>query len=67
MNGSKILDEARWALRLVAAGLFSDVRLQKSATAILQKLLKLFFEKDCSLAEINPFSVVNGGRQFNGC
>jgi succinyl-CoA synthetase beta subunit len=57
MQGNKTLDEARWAP--VAAGLFSDVRLQKSATSILQKLLKLFFEKDCSLAEINPF-VING-------
>ena len=53
MQGSKILDETRWAP--IAIQLFSDVRLQKSATSILQKLLKLFFEKDCSLAEINPF------------
>jgi succinyl-CoA synthetase beta subunit len=57
MQGDKTLDEARWAP--VVAGLFSDPRLQKSATSILQKLLKLFFEKDCSLAEINPF-VING-------
>jgi succinyl-CoA synthetase beta subunit len=57
MQGVKTLDEARWVP--VAAGLFSDVRLQKSATSILQKLLKLFFDKDCSLAEINPF-VING-------
>jgi len=57
MQGAKTLDETRWVP--VAAGLFSDVRLQKSATSILQKLLKLFFEKDCSLAEINPF-VING-------
>jgi len=57
MQGVKALDEARWAP--VVAQLFGDVRLQKSATAILQKLLKLFFEKDCSLAEINPF-VING-------
>jgi succinyl-CoA synthetase beta subunit len=57
LQGAKALDEARWVP--VAAQLFSDVRLQKSATSILQKLLKLFFEKDCSLAEINPF-VING-------
>jgi len=57
MQGLKSLDEARWAP--VAAQLFGDVRLQKSATSILEKLLKLFFEKDCSLAEINPF-VING-------
>jgi len=57
MQGQKTLDEARWAP--VAAQIFNDARLQKSATAILQKLLKLFFEKDCSLAEINPF-VING-------
>ena len=57
MHGARILDEKRWAL--VAAQLFADTRLQKSATSILEKLLKLFFEKDCSLAEINPF-VING-------
>ncbi|MDE2009572.1 MAG: ADP-forming succinate--CoA ligase subunit beta [Candidatus Omnitrophica bacterium] len=57
MQGAKELDEARWAP--VAAQLFDDLRLRKSVTAILQKLLKLFFEKDCSLAEINPF-VING-------
>ena len=55
MQGSKVLDETRWTP--VAIRLFSDVRLQKSATSILQKLLKLFFEKDCSLAEINPFVI----------
>ena len=57
MQGVKTLDEARWAPH--AAQMFADVRLQKSATSILEKLLKLFFEKDCSLAEINPF-VING-------
>ena len=57
MQAVKTLDEARWAP--VAAQLFSDARMQKNATSILQKLLKLFFEKDCSLAEINPF-VING-------
>jgi succinyl-CoA synthetase beta subunit len=55
MQGTKTLDEARWTP--VAARLFNDTRLQKSATSILQKLLKLFFEKDCSLAEINPFVI----------
>jgi len=57
MQGIKTLDETRWAP--VVAQLFSDARLQKSATSILEKLLKLFFDKDCSLAEINPF-VING-------
>lgn len=57
MQGEKTLDERRWAL--VAAQIFSDTRLQKSATSIISKLVKLFFEKDCSLAEINPF-VING-------
>ncbi len=57
MQGERQLNEARWAP--VAAQLFTDVRLQKSATSIIEKLIKLFFEKDCSLAEINPF-VING-------
>ena len=58
-QGQKTLDESRWAL--VAAQLFSDVRLQQSATVIIAKLLKLFFEKDCSLAEINPFVINSDG------
>lgn len=57
LQGEKVLNEARWAP--VAQELFRDIRLQKSATAITEKLIKLFFEKDCSLAEINPF-VING-------
>jgi len=57
LQGARELDESRWAP--IATSLFSDVRLQKSCTSILQKLIKLFFEKDCSLAEINPF-VING-------
>ncbi len=60
MNGVKQLDEARWGP--IAAGMFGgDTRLAKSATAILEKLLKLFFEKDCSLAEINPFVMTGEG------
>ncbi len=60
MNGVKTLDEARWAP--LAAQMFGgDLRLAKSATAILEKLLKLFFEKDCSLAEINPFVMTGEG------
>lgn len=55
LQGEKALDERRWAL--VAAQVFPDTRLQKSATAIIAKLVKLFFEKDCSLAEINPFVI----------
>ena len=59
MQGEHTLNEARWAP--VVGQLFADVRLQKSATAIVEKLLKLFFEKDCSLAEINPFVVTGEG------
>ncbi len=59
LQGQKTLDESRWAL--VAAQLFDDTRLQKSATSIVSKLLKLFFEKDCSLAEINPFVINSEG------
>jgi succinyl-CoA synthetase beta subunit len=59
MQGEKVLDERRWAL--VAAQIFPDTRLQKSATAIIAKLVKLFFEKDCSLAEINPFVMTGEG------
>ncbi|MBF0490738.1 MAG: ADP-forming succinate--CoA ligase subunit beta [Candidatus Omnitrophica bacterium] len=59
LQGEKTLDERRWAL--VAAQIFPDTRLQKSATSIIAKLVKLFFEKDCSLAEINPFAINGEG------
>ncbi len=59
MHGNKTLEEARW--QPVVAGLFGEVHLQKSATSILEKLLKLFFDKDCSLAEINPFVINEKG------
>ena len=59
MHGQKKLDEARWVP--VVAQMFPDIRLQKSATSIVEKLLKLFFEKDCSLAEINPFVFTGEG------
>jgi succinyl-CoA synthetase beta subunit len=61
LQGARTLDEERWSP--VVAGLFSDPGLQKRATSILQRLIKLFFEKDCSLAEINPF-VVDGEGQL---
>ncbi len=57
LQGKRALNETLWAP--VVQSIFSDTRLQKSASAIIDKLVKLFFEKDCSLAEINPF-VVNG-------
>ncbi len=57
MGGVKTLDDSRWVP--FVAQLFTDLRLQKSATSITEKLVKLFFEKDCALAEINPF-VING-------
>jgi succinyl-CoA synthetase beta subunit len=59
LQGERELNEARWAP--VAAQIFPDIRLQKSATSIISKLLKLFFEKDCSLAEINPFAINGEG------
>ncbi|MBF0504859.1 MAG: ADP-forming succinate--CoA ligase subunit beta [Candidatus Omnitrophica bacterium] len=60
MQGEKILDEQQWMPK--AAELFADLRLQRESTTLLQALLKLFFEKDCSLAEINPLVIDGQGR-----
>lgn len=70
MQGNKTLDENRWAS--VAAQLFANSGWQARATdkrtwyerstAIVQKLLKLFFENDCSLVEINPLCFSGEGQ-----
>ncbi|MCA9400458.1 MAG: acetate--CoA ligase family protein, partial [Candidatus Omnitrophica bacterium] len=39
------------------AEIFPEESLQRQATDICRKLLKVFFENDCSLAEINPLII----------
>ena len=60
LQGQKQIDPGRWGAFI--KNIFSDVALQKEGTVILEKLLKLFLEKDCSLAEINPLVIDDQGR-----
>ena len=41
---------------------FSDAKAQEQGTKIFQNLLKLFFQHDCSLAEINPLVIDKKGQ-----
>ena len=48
--------------REAAFKLFDDIKYVKQAAPILQKLYKLFIEKDASLAEINPLVITEQGQ-----
>ncbi|MBI4632502.1 MAG: ADP-forming succinate--CoA ligase subunit beta [Deltaproteobacteria bacterium] len=48
----------------IAFALNLDAALRKQATQIISALYKLFVEKDCSLAEINPLVITKGGQMI---
>ncbi len=48
------------ALRKILAETFPSPELQKQAEDTVEKLYRLFIEKDCSLVEINPYAKVEG-------
>jgi len=48
----------------IAFGLNLDASLRKQASQIISALYKLFVEKDCSLAEINPLVITKGGQMI---
>lgn len=56
---SKSFPEAEAAK--VAGKLFNDERTAGAVLAFMRKLFRLFVEKDCSLAEINPLVLTGGG------
>ncbi len=49
-------------LTKIAFALGLDAALRKQATALIAALYKLFVEKDCSLAEINPLVITKDGK-----
>jgi succinyl-CoA synthetase beta subunit len=49
------------AARTLAGNLFEDPATVEPVTDIMEKLFRLFLEKDCSLAEINPLVVTVSG------
>jgi succinyl-CoA synthetase beta subunit len=59
LNGEK--DTHLKTLQPFVASIFSDKKQQDEAVEIIERLVKVFFEYDCSLAEINPLIVDGKG------
>lgn len=57
LQGDREIDRARWPEFIGAV--FDDPARQETGTAVFRGLIKVFFQYDCSLAEINPL-VVDG-------
>ncbi len=60
MQGKKESDSDHWSAFIKAV--FSDVALQESARKIFKSLLSVFFQYDCTLAEINPLIIDFSGK-----
>ncbi len=59
LNANRTVEPALWALFIKSV--FSDIKFQETGSLIFQKLLKLFWDLDCSLAEINPLVIDDRG------
>ncbi len=62
LNGKKEYDRSRWKNFIQVV--FPDPALQEPATDILKNLLPLFYQYDCTLAEINPLIIDSQGQLF---
>ncbi len=61
LQGEKEIDHHRWPVFI--RSIFEDPAQKEAATKIFQNLVKVFFEYDCSIAEINPL-VIDGKGQI---
>ena len=61
LNGNKEIDTERWPEFI--EGVFDQKDYQQITTEVFQKLIGVFFDNDCSLAEINPL-VIDGDGQI---
>lgn len=59
-HGKKALDEARW--RDFVKTVFGDCASQEKVSSFAGALSKVFFQNDCTLAEINPVVIDDKGR-----
>ena len=57
LKGNQKLDKKRWGVFIKSV--FPNTKLQQAGTKVFESLIKVFFEQDCSLAEINPL-VIDG-------
>jgi len=55
LHSSKEIDQSRWPEFI--GSVFGETSQQKKGTEIFQSLINVFFNNDCSLAEINPLVV----------
>ncbi len=62
LQGSREIDQNRWPAFI--GSIFEDQSARDAGTKVFQSLLKIFFENDCSLAEINPFVMDATGNFF---
>ena len=62
LQGKRELDTARWPA--FVKSVFGDAAAQAHGTGIFQKILKIFFEQDCSLVEINPLVIDAQGKWY---
>lgn len=62
LQGRKNIDLTRWPEFITAV--FETPSHQEAGTKIFTNLIKIFFENDCSLVEINPLVVDNDGQML---
>ena len=60
LQGEQDIDEKRWPEFIEAV--FEDPAHRQVGTVIFQDLIRVFFDNDCSLAEINPLVIDGDGK-----
>lgn len=60
LQGKQEIDKERW--HEFISGVFEEASYQQAATVIFQNLIRVFFDHDCSLAEINPLVIDGEGK-----
>src|SRR3989338_3628319 len=62
LQGKRELDTKRWPA--FVKPVFGDAAGQAHGTEVFKKILKIFFEQDCSLVEVNPLVIDDKGKWY---
>ncbi len=62
LQQSRDIDQSRWPSFIES--IFDGSELQKEGTKVFQGLIKVFFENDCSLTEVNPLVIDAEGKIY---
>jgi len=62
LNGSKEIDQTRWPVFIKSV--FEDPAHQEMGTDVFKKLVQVFYDNDCSIAEINPLVIEGEGKMY---